>query len=377
MREREPEKFDDDHEVTNAAPHESGDSLSHQGEYVEVNYSLDDGTPIDQEALGQFSPDAKTEYAFTEGGFPLEERLRGTKTPEEYARLVADLEAFYVAQVEALEGDEPTTIADAEVVQIAQAIEESAAVGGSIDQPQPPREIMTSDNALEYLKHPGILEKVNDKARKAIAIMLSATAFAAAMPTGAQGIGQPNREAQRVEQMHQQAAEQARQRATQREQQRTQHEAQMRQQARQHRAQDVHRAIQYGIERGVQEAQIARGTRFQFEQIRANCNQAIFSVESDAQLQIRDIQIQHGINLNGVALLGPNAEQEFRHLNPNPTRQELAAFAHAQRVALHADRSISRTVASCDSQMRREYQTAVYNRTNRILADIPVIIRVR
>lgn len=323
------------------------DAFSGSSGYDEMNYSVD-GQVTSQEMLNQLPLDVETEREYSpSNGFSLEERLHGASTQKDYLKIVADLETFYAARVEALEGDKPATLADAEVVEFAQMIQENSVVGDKKNQPE--QEISTTNEATGYLCRPGLMEGLSDKARKFLAIAFSATALAAAMPATAYGGGGHNQGAQQIEQMRQQRDEQVRQRQNR-------------------------QLFQYGVQRGVAEVQVFVRTRGQIERLRAKCDQAVQSVESDMQFQIDNLQLQHGISLDGVTLLGTDAVEQFRERNPDPTPQQVSAFTKARQVELRASRQVEHIIARCNVDMQQKSQAAENSRTVRVLGDIPRIL---
>lgn len=299
-----------------------------EGEYpaTEISYVVN-GQPVAHEELGSFSGHEQTEYGETLGAneFPLDERLRSAATGEDYQQITADLEAFYVAQIAALEGETPATLADVETVEFAQMIKEYKQEAGAEEVA---REITTSQEATDYLRQPGLFEGLNGKARRLLAIAFSATAFSAAMPAQAQGLGGFGGQ-----------------------------------------------LAQYGIQRVIQEVQVGMQAKMQLEQLKNNCDQMVSSIENNTQMQVEHLQLQHELNLSGVALSTPDAMKQFKERNPHLTPQQISAFTQVRNATLNAHMQVKGIVTQCNAQMQQLSQGAAYSRTMRILGDIPVLVR--
>jgi hypothetical protein len=289
----------------------------------EINYSVN-GQPVSTEELRQFSTASKTEYVGTlgVGAFPLEERLRLATSLEDYLVLTTELGVFYDARILALEGKQPATTTGVEVVEFAQMVqaykEEKKAEGELAS------EIATVEDATEYLGQPGVLEGISGKARKLLAIAFSATAFAAATPAEAQGLGQF--------------------------------------------------IGQYAVSRGVQEVQIEAQARIQVRQLKSQCDMAIQNIENNLQLQLESLQMQSNVNLSGVIPLSPDAAQRFQENNPHATPQQVAAFTRMRQIAQQTKIQVAQTVSQCQMQMQQVAQGASYSREMRIVNDIGNVI---
>ena len=290
----------------------------------EGKQNLDDVTPA-EEIIPLEALDAAEDTAL----LPTEGQLREGMSVEECAKLSADLEVFYIAQVEAIESGEGT-MADIELVEFAQAIQESVAMAETSDG-EMPVEITTSAEALKYLQRPSLMERLNGKARKAIVFALSATAFAAAMPVAAQGPGWGGK---------------------------------------------IGQMIQYGVQRGTQEIQTSAATNMQIAGLKNSCDMTVTSIQNQAESTIGSLQIQSGVNLQGVDLLSPDVNRQFQASNPGATPQQVGAFNQMRQVAFGASGQVRNTVAGCNSQMKNISQTAEYQRTMRLFGDIPAVINV-
>ena len=311
--------------------------------YGETNYFVDEKS-VDDETLKQFS---LNEHADTgPGDFPFGESLREATSQAEFEQIVADLEVFYAAQVKALEGNKPATVADLEVVEFAQALQEDATKKGETGG-QPVQEISTNDDALEYIKRPGIIEKLSGNARKLLAIAFSATAFAASMPTNAQGF-------------------------------------------------NFGQFGSYAIQRGVQEGQIEVQARLRLRSIKDQCDFRIQTLENDAgaqiaslndmtMLRIEDLGLRADIPRDGIDLLASNAAEQFRTKVPKASAQQLAVFAQmrqdalygktqARQIKLSSDNQIKQAIRSCDREMKQISQAMSYERTMRVTGDIGNVI---